>query len=528
MLRWTLLESMRAVALMLLVSVVSFAVFDRFATPDWFGTVGPGRAIGLSPTEASGRDRARFLFAQDIEDAQSRTLRDLSLLGIPAQRERARARLRARGTVIVPIAFDALSNGPSAQRDETFHILNEFAPKLTGGDREVPPADPEQARTWWATFMALHEIDLRDAFARRHVQRLVEYDSPNAREQLARLGTLALPALFDALDDEQDANSARRLCDLASEIVGVDRTIPADASAERTRSIVAQWRAWWFARRFDYARLGQVRRRWGRVTEARYALWLRSAFDGRLGSAAVTGRSVHAELRARLPVSTLLAGVSGLCATALVVAFGGGRVLRGRPLATKLLDLLAALIPGSIAFAVGFLAVCSACSQGGSALGAARRALSNGGRITLAIVTLTLLTVGLLQRGQARVVLQAVRVEAERWAHRGDRPRFSRWLRHGWRVGVASLLAPAALNALLILGLTMLVEPVFGVAGMGDLTLRSLARRDGSWLQIAALSIVPIALATGWARRALYWALGAEDLAFTRRRPRASSEPPPS
>jgi ABC-type dipeptide/oligopeptide/nickel transport system permease component len=516
MFRWIFLESLVAATLLLLVSVGTFVAFDRLGTQDWYGTIRPGLAIGLTRQEALATDRPRLLFSHDVDDAQSRTLRDLALLAHPATRVAARARLLARGTVIVPVALAALNSPAAPPRDDTLRLLAELGPILTGREGDLPPADPSRAREWWATFMALHEIDLRDAFARRHVQRLAEHDSPNAREQLGRLGTLALPALFEALEGELDAPSARRLCDLASDLAGIERRIPSDASADRTRAIVEQWRAWWFARRLEYVRLGQVRRRWGRVTESRYALWLRRALDGRLGPSAATGVPVHVELRARLPVSTLLAGLGSLCATALVVAFGGGDALRRRPLSTKLLDLIAAFVPGLLAFSIGFLALCFVCADRRSALDTARIALSHGPRMLLAIASVAALTSLFLRRRKARVVLQAVRVEAETWADRHNHPRFTRWLRHGWRVGVASLLAPAALNAFVVLGLTLLVEPLTGLAGMGELTLRSLRRGDGAWLQIAALSMVPVAMATRWARNALYWALGAKEVAFTR------------
>jgi hypothetical protein len=65
-----------------------------------------------------------------------------------------------------------------------------------------------------------------------------------------------------------------------------------------------------------------------------------------------------------------------------------------------------------------------------------------------------------------------------------------------------------------ILTLTLLVEPIAGVRGMGDLTLRSLLALDGVWLQIAVLSVVPLAIGTRWARTALVWALGGKRAVF--------------
>ena len=97
-------------------------------------------------------------------------------------------------------------------------------------------------------------------------------------------------------------------------------------------------------------------------------------------------------------------------------------------------------------------------------------------------------------------------------------------LRHGFRVGVASLFAPLGLSAIGLLGMSLLIEPLAGVEGMGDLTLRSLRHWDAPWLLVAIISAVPLAMGGRWARRVLVWALG--DPA-ARPAPPMSIVPPP-
>jgi ABC-type dipeptide/oligopeptide/nickel transport system permease component len=511
MVRWLIVEALRAAFSLFVVSVLAFIALDATGEHDWYATLAPGRSFGMASHESLGRSLPRLYF-RDVDDAQVRTLSDLQKLTVPQHRQGARDRLLSRGAVVVPTALAAFDSLSPAAKTETLALLAMLAPALTGGER--PPADPVQARAWWDSFRVMHEIDLRDAYARRHVQRLADHDSPNAREQLERLGTLALPALFEALDAELDAASARRLCALASDLTGNRHRIPPSANADQTRAIVEGWRAWWFANHLDYVRLGQTRRWLGKVTEARYGLWLGRAFDGRMGPSRVTRRSVLTELRERLPASTVLAGLGGLVATALVVAFGGGPALRQRPLRTKLVDLVAAFVPGLAAFSVGFLALCSVCAGRASTWEFAKQTLSDWPRLLLGIALVTGPAALFLRRERARVVLQAVRAEAESWAEESKTPHPAQLVRHGARVGVASLLAPAALNALVILTLTLLVEPIARVHGMGELTLRSLLVLDGVWLQIAVLSIVPLAIGTRWARTALVWALGGKRAVF--------------
>src|SRR4029077_8176498 len=124
------------------------------------------------------------------------------------------------------------------------------------------------------------------------------------------------------------------------------------------------------------------------------------------------------------------------------------------------------------------------------------------------VTLLTILASLWLRRRSSRVLLHAVRREAENWALESRHPRIGQMLRHGFRVGIASLFAPLGLSAIALLGMTLLIEPLAGVEGMGDLTLRSLRHWDAPWLLVAFVSVVPLAMGGRWARRVLVWALG--------------------
>lgn len=524
MIRWLFIEALRTLVTLFVVSVLAFAALDSTGKHDWYGTLAPARSFGLSAEEALARQSARFIgSAQD--DATTRTQTDLVALATPTHARAARDRLLTRGSVVIPTALTNVDRLPAAAQQQTYAILSVLSPTLTGG--ETAPTDPARARIWWDNFRVLHEIDLRDAYARRHIQRLLDHESPNAHEQLTRLGTLALPALFEALDGELDTASARRLCNLATDLTHTEHRVAMGATAEQTRSVVEGWRAWWFVHRLDYVRMGETRRSFARVTDARYGMWLGRLFDGRTGPAQATGRSVLVELRERLPRSTVIAGLGGLLATALVVAFGGGAALRRRPIGTKIVDLAAALVPGLIAFSLGFIALCSVCAGRDSTLTFVRSVLREWPSLLVGVALLAAPAALFLRRDGAKLVLNAVRSEAESWASESRTPKPAQLVRHGARVGIASLLAPPALNALVILALSLVIEPLARVRGMGDLTLRAITRYDGVWLLLAILSVVPVAIGTRWARTALLWALGGHRAVFGPA-PRTTEAPSPS
>jgi hypothetical protein len=115
------------------------------------------------------------------------------------------------------------------------------------------------------------------------------------------------------------------------------------------------------------------------------------------------------------------------------------------------------------------------------------------------------------RRPAARLVLHAVRIEAEQWARESLSPTGLQVVRHGARIGAASLLAPMALAAPAVLLASLAVELVFGLRGMGELTARALARVDGPWILAAAVTLVPLLLARRWALGVLAWLLGVRE-----------------
>lgn len=517
MIRSALRELLRTLAALFAVSVIVFVVLDSTGEHDWWGTLEPGRTLGMPREEALVRQVPRLYVAQ-VRDATVLTIEDVNQLVEPARRQGARDRLVSRGAVIVPTILSRIANLSPSQKIEAFRVLAPLGPQMTGG--EVPPEDTTAAAEWWNRFRVLHEIELRDAYARRHVQRLLDHESSNAESALRRMGTLALPALFEAIDEPLDRGAALRLSRMASTLTHRQHLVSEQMSAQEVQQIIEAWRAWWFAHRLEYLRLGETARTFGHVTESRYGLWLWYLGRGRLGPSKVTHVAVLRELRVRLPISTALAGLSGLLATALMVAFGGGKALRQRPVQTKLLDLTAALIPGLAAFFLLFFILCSLCTMGVPASSWMRASFGTTAsasiRLVLAIVTMTLCACAWLTQGKVRVVLHAVRAEAESWARESKIPHPIQLVRHGARVGIASLLAPLALNSLLMLGLTLVIEPIFSVQGMGALTIRSVLQLDAPWLLIAALSTVPILQGRRVTRAVLLWSLGGRTTIFAK------------
>ncbi len=505
---------MLTVVCLVAATVASFAALDALGDHDWFGAGRYAQVLGLDPRRASTGDLP-LLWNPSVDDARARTLRDLSQLSSERTRPEAERRLARRGSAALPEVMARLPRLSPEARLAALRVLSGWSRALTGSEVAPVPeraGDDQRALAWWDRFYSARVLDFRTGYAHRQAERLAAHDSRNAAERVARLGTYGLPALVQALGLAPDRAGTARVANMLSDLTDIPLRLSPDPAPADAARVAEAWKAFWFARHLEYETLSPWQRTLGHVTETRYGHWLRRALWGRLGVSRVTGRPVALELRERMPLSALASGLGGLFAVAGVIAFGGGPAMRRRALRVKLLDLLGALVPGLAAFAGAWTILLRLCAPPGGAA----RLFAGFGWLTALLATAACGAVATLwlRRRAMRLVLHAVRVEAERWAEESLAPTSIQVLRHGARIGVASLLAPLALAAPVVLLVSLVIEVALGVRGMGGLTARALPALDAPWLMIAVVTIVPLLLAKRWALGLLGWLLGVRAVAL--------------
>lgn len=531
MIRVLLREGLLTAAALLLVSVLAFSALDLSLRPDWYGLAGFADAVSLPRERLLGRDLP-LLWNPSPHDASQRTERDIAALASPATSAQAAARIIARGSAALPVALSRLPSLDPLRQQRVLHALAALGPTL--GAAEAPPSprdtgDLDAARRYWERYDAARGLDFRASYANRQAARMAGRESRNASERLLRLGTYALPSIFRTLSSTSDPGAQSRLVNVLSDITAIPLRVAPDARPDAVRFAVEAWRAWWFASQLEYTTLTPWQRSAARVLDTRYGRWLFRAGGGRLGLSVVTHRPVSLEVRERLPVSALTSGLGGLLGTGFAIAFGGAAALRSRSRREKLLDLLGAVIPGLVALFAGWFLLVRVVSPGGE-VGPVVVKLSEGvglGRLLAATALSALLPAAWLLRAGSSPFLDAARIEAESWALRGQSPSLRRALRHAARIAVASLLCPLGLAAPMVLLASLLVELALGVGGMGALTVRGVFARDGAWLLVATLSVVPILLARRWSMLSLVWVLGTRPDGRVRRF-RGASLPAPT
>lgn len=512
MLRLFIREALITLASLLVVSAVAFALLDRVGDGDWQGTAAYAHLFGFTRGHAVGADLPLF-WNPFVLDAERRTARDLPLLGAPSTRGAARARLQRRGSAALPAILARLDALTPAARRHALSLIAGWSQSLTGVERAPDPLDgatEASARVWWERFQASRALDFRLSYATRHAQRVGARDRTNAYGRLVELGTFALPGIQNVLAASADRDESVRLTGLLATLTGLP--VRADPGAHRgeVQRVASAWQAFWYAERLEFETLTEERRATARFFESRYGRWVERAVRGRMGYSRASGRPVSLELRWRLPVSTLSSGLGGLVGTAIAIAFGGGPALRRRRLRPKLLDLAGALTPGLVALTAGWLLMLRICAPTGSLRGDLALVFGDGqwAQVLACSAVIAAASGVYLQRPRAASATQLVRLEAEGWVADRLRPGVREVIRHGARIGVASLLAPLGFAGPVVLIASLVVELPLGLDGMGELTARALPLRDAPWLMVATLSMVPLLLGRRWARGLLVKVLG--------------------
>ncbi|AUX41063.1 uncharacterized protein SOCE26_024680 [Sorangium cellulosum] len=463
------------------VSLLTFLVLSYVPDP----TDDPLLATSLSSAELARLRRERFLDLPRFLnlaplDVRLRALGAAQALAAGGEGEgAAAAELRRLGGAALPHILPALDGLAPEPRARVAVALAPVAARM-GLPRAEEAADPAQAVAFWARFWRDRGVEFRSASVRSAVRRLVRYGSASRAAELRELDTFALQPVLSALAPPRDAATlaqARALVDIAAHIAEVDdRIAPGDDLAE-ARACVARWKAFWNVYRSDFEVFTGPTRIAATVLETRYGKWALGAVTHRLGVAA-TGEPVLDELSRRAPVT--LALVFGAIALAYAVAVPLGALSaasRGRR------------SDSAITVAVLTLAVVPTAM-----VAMAAAILSDGARSLLLPTCILALPLIAAPTRQQRAALVAVLTQDFIRAARARGAGTARAIAvHGLRNAVLPVVTLAVLEPPMALGGAFVVERVFELHGLGELTLLAVQARDVSWLM--AISIVAAGIA---------------------------------
>lgn len=364
--------------------------------------------------------------------------------------------------------FDALS--PDARRRVAL-VLVPIAQRM-GVGQTSDFESPESAILFFSRYWEEHAIDFRPAVVRRAVRRFSEHPSAIRRLEVVELDSYALPDLIDAmrpLNTPADVVRARHVCDVAAHVGSKEWRIPAGASIATARSIVTTWEDFWLEHRGDYVAFTGTSRLAATLRETRYGHWVERTVRGGLGTLK-DGREVRAALRERGPTTLWLLLVAlfvGYPAAALAGTLAGVR--RGAP-SGEIISGVACCLGGMTTLGVAVLL--SAFLPGALAeLGAA-----------IAMASATFAFACLPFRDAANDLAERRWLKTEQAI--GASP--LRIALRNLRYSGARFVALAFSDFPGILTAAFVVERVFSLRGVGELTVSAVRTGDLAWLMSLA------------------------------------------
>ncbi|HMI84903.1 MAG TPA: ABC transporter permease subunit [Polyangiaceae bacterium] len=500
MLRHALRRLLWIVPILIGVTLASFAVLsylpDPADDPALLGTLTAEQLASLRRTRFL--DLPRFFNARPI-DVAGRVERALIRIGEgDARAAEARDELVRLGGAALPHLLPRLDALPPASRARVAVALAPVAERM--GMASADALDPQRTVAFWIRFWTDRAPDFRAANARRAVRRFAQHTSTTREGDVMELDTYALEQIMLHLEElsspssksapEWNAPGARlgaiaRLIGAAAHVTRRDDRLPPAASEREALVAIRRWRDWWLVHQADYKAHEGTARFVAMLTETQYARWAERALLAGFG-AGTESAGVLERMEARAPLTLLLMTSALLLAYLGAIALAVGAAIRSSPPVEW----------GILGASLMALATPTACL----AVWAMRRA---GPALGLAIVVLALSIIASPLTHTRTLLGEIARSDYIRAARALGYGPARIVFGHALRGALLPVLALASTEMPLAMGATFVVEKAFGIAGLGEETVRAVQTHDVAWLVglafITALTVTVTAITADFA-----------------------------
>jgi ABC-type dipeptide/oligopeptide/nickel transport system permease component len=508
MLRHALRRLLWIVPILIGVTLTSFALLSYVPDP----AEDPAVTATLGAEHALELKRSRFLdlprfFNERPLDVVARVDEALAHLAADDSfAEGARATLVRLGGAALPYLLPRLDGLDPEARARVAVALSPVAERM--GIASDDTADPLRAVAFWNRFWADRAIDFRAANAKRAARRLSVHGTQAREADLLELDTFALEQIMASLDELSAPTTAfsakiegsgdpldamKRLVAAAAHITGREDGASENGAMPEVLASVRRWREWWLVHQPDYTAYSGASRFLAMLTDTQYAKWAQKVVL--LGFATSSeGTPVLEKLLDRAPATLLLMASSIAFAYALALALGVALAVREERRADAWL----------LAASLALFATPTACL----ALWAAPLYFGPhaGGALLAVLVLGASMIASPLAHGRAllREIIRSDYVRAARALGMGPA---SIAFRQVLRGVLLPLVALASVEMPTALGGAFVVEKIFGIAGLGDETVRAVQAHDVAWLVglafLTALFVTLTSIATDFAVAAI-------------------------
>jgi len=482
MLRHALRRLLWIVPTLIGVTLASFALLSYLPDP----ADDPALLGTLSAEQLASLRRARFLdlprffnerpldVTRRVEQALARIRTDID------GAEQARAELVRLGGAALPHLLPRLDALPPAARARVAVALAPIAERM--GIASTEPTDPSQAVAFWNRFWTDRAPDFRVANARRAVRRFAQHASQSRETDVVELDTYALEQIMLQLvelvsptqslraewrDPNVRIDAIDRLVSIAARVTGRDDKFVRGESLQTSNAdahnCVRRWRDWWLVHQSDYTTHEGTSRFVAMLTETQYARWAERALAGLASD--TRGGSVLQRLVMSATPTLLLMASSLLLAYTAAIALAVVGVMRASPRADW----------GILGASLAALATPTACL-------AVWAMQSPGASVGLAVVVLMLATFASPLTHTRTLLRQILRTDYVRTARALGYGPGHILIGQALRGALLPVLALASTEMPLTMGATFVVEKAFGIAGLGEETVRAVQTHDVGWL----------------------------------------------
>ena len=479
MLRHALRRLLWIVPILIGVTLASFALLSYLPDP----ADDPALLGTLTAEQLASLRRSRFLdlprfFNQRPLDVAGRVEQTLLRMRLDDARvDEPRAELVRLGGAALPHLLPRLDALPPAARAHVAAALAPVAERM--GIATAEASDPRQAVAFWNRFWTDRAPDFRPANARRAVRRFAQHASSTREGDVLELDTYALEQIMVLLDELGSASSTvapewaepnarrsaiERLVRAAAHVTGRDDKLAESASDRDALRAIQRWRDWWLVHQADYKIHEGAARFVAMLTETQYARWAERALLVGFGSG-VEGTGVLERMEERAPLTLLLMASALLLAYLAAIALAVAAAIRASPRVEWgiLVPSLAALATPTACLAVWSI------RRAGPALG-----------LAVAVLSLSMIASPLSQtRTMLRQIAGSDYVRTARAFGYGP---VRIVIGHALRGALLPVLALAGTEMPLAMGATFVVEKAFGIAGLGEETVRAVQTHDVAWL----------------------------------------------
>jgi ABC-type dipeptide/oligopeptide/nickel transport system permease component len=478
MLRHALRRLLWIVPILIGVTLASFALLsylpDPADDPALLGTLTPDQLQSLRRTRFL--DLPRFFNPRPL-DVAGRVEQALLRIGADdARAVAAQGDLLRLGGAALPHLLPRLDALPPAARTRVALALAPVAARMGIVSRDA--SDPRQAIAFWNRFWTDRAPDFRPVSARRVVRRFAQHASATREGDVIELDTYALEPIMLQLEELSAAGpktpewadpvarraAVGRLIGVAAHVTGRDDKMLPGASDRDVQHVVQRWRDWWLVHQADYKTHEGASRFVAMLTETQYARWAERALLVGFGGGP-EGAGVIERMAIRAPLTLLLMASALLLAYLAALGFAIAGAIPGSPRTDRAL----------VAVALAAFAMPTACLAAWSA--------SRGGPTIAPAVVILMLSMMASPSSQTRTLLAEIaRSDYIRTARALGYEPWQIVTGHALRGALLPVLALAGTEMPLAMGATFVVEKAFGIAGLGEETVRAVQTHDVAWL----------------------------------------------